>query len=199
MNGGAGANGGYGSNFAFYTGSETRRGHAGCTVDINPSTFTIVIHGSEYPNETYVLKPKSRIFRDFPSGVVGGTIDAVDAFSWNPDRTYTVTINGTVTENPQLAIMEVGGDSPPAPQTTGTKRTTTTTEAEVQKRPRTMDEVPLLTASAASTTAGTSERRRPGPRSSDTSTADASSRRPGSHSFVAGQTSIVKVDPALDV
>ena len=57
---------GYSTNMALYTGSETRKGHAGCTVDIHPSSSTIVIHGSEYPGETYLVKSSAKIFADFP-------------------------------------------------------------------------------------------------------------------------------------
>lgn len=149
MSGGYGTSAGYATNCAFYTGSETRKGHVGCTVDILPSSSTLVIHGSEYPGEKYLVKGTSKIFADFPGGLVGGTIDAVEPYAWEK-RSYSVTINGTVTENPQLIKLDVGGDdtSPPppvaaaaAPTAAGGKRTNPN-KAPTQKRPRTTEAVP---------------------------------------------------------
>ena len=148
MAGGYGTNAGYATNFAFYTGSETKKGHVGCTVDIIPSSSTLVIHGSEYPGEKYLVKGTSKIFADFPGGLVGGTIDAVEAYAWEK-RSYSVTINGTVTENPQLVKLDPGGDdtSPPpvaaaaAPTGAGGKRKNPN-RPPLQKLPRTTEDVP---------------------------------------------------------
>lgn len=101
MTGGVGANAGYPLNKALYTGSATRKGHVGCTIDILPLSSSIVVHGSEYAFETYQVKKNSKIFEDFPNGLTGGTIDAIEPYSWEK-RDYLVTINGTVTINPQL-------------------------------------------------------------------------------------------------
>lgn len=101
MTGGVGANAGYPLNMALYTGSVTRKGHVGCTIDIFPHTSSIVVWGSEYVFETYQVNKKSKIFEDFPNGLTGGTIDAIEPYEWKK-RNYLVTINGTITNNPQL-------------------------------------------------------------------------------------------------
>ena len=104
MTGGVGANAGYPLNMALYTGSATRKGHVGCTIDIFPHTSSIVVFGSEYVFETYQVKKNSKIFQDFPNGLSGGTIDAVEPYAWEK-RDYMVTINGITTINPQLTKL----------------------------------------------------------------------------------------------
>jgi len=110
MTGSIGANAGYALNMALYTGSATRKGHVGCTIDILPHSSSIVVHGSEYAFETYQVQPKSQIFRDFPDGLTGGTIDAIEPYEWEKRACFSVTINGTRTINPQLIQVRCNVD-----------------------------------------------------------------------------------------